>query len=438
MLLGLVLVCVSCTNPLLTALRDDALTVQKSSNDNEIVDNDENDGTNDSADNPTPSILYVSAALGNDTTGSGSPATPYASIGKALSEADTSLVRAVYVTAGTYDVSGITLVEGISLHGGFSDDGNWQRDIELNTTRIRDTSNIVGDWHNPDYTIKAGSSITAGTVVKGFTIQGTDQGPLCACAVYCEGGSPTIVDNTIHGGTSASIYTYGVFNKNFASPRIVGNTIYGGDGRVYAIGVFNKDHSSGVLINNVINGGENAQDSRGITNDGLCNPHIVNNTIFGGNGSFRAVGILNDDTVAPEIINNIIFTAGSGTRIGIYEGQSDSEPQTVRHNTIFDCPDALYYDNDTAANWTDIAAMESGLSSEGVNASNNLSVDPVFADQGGGDWRLTASSSTSVKTGAQDQSGSSIFPEDDSGAKVDRDGRSRTAPWSIGAYECDD
>ncbi|AKV04796.1 PE family protein [Labilithrix luteola] len=94
---------------------------------------------------PTASLgVFVSLATGNDATGNGSAAKPYATIGKAIAAASASALPNVYVAPGTYPES-LTLwdaPQGISVQGGWTVTGAaWSRDC---TANARASTILVG------------------------------------------------------------------------------------------------------------------------------------------------------------------------------------------------------------------------------------------------------------------------------------------------------
>jgi hypothetical protein len=176
---------------------------------------------------------------------------------------------------------------------------------------------------------------------------------------------------------------------------------------------------------------------------------ISNNLINGGSGSAYSVGILtftNGGTRSqPLIRNNIIFTEGSGTyRYGICEKDTTSEPESVRNNAIFDCPDALYVDEDsvsiTEADFN-LQTVSIGDGTQTLDYWGNINEGNtgMFVDFPGEDWHLGDSAPLNIRGG-----GITI-----SGITSDLKGTPRTsstpvgmtnagaAGWSIGAYEKD-
>jgi len=107
------------------------------------------------------------------------------------------------------------------------------------------------------------------------------------------------------------------------------------------------------------------------------------------------------------------------------------------NNDFYNCGTGLYYDD-----WaTSVTALSTTITT-GDDPDNslldrgNVAVNPMFNDEDGAgnnisyitdnDWSLSASSPASVIEGGLDLS---VYFTDD------KDGTSRTTPWSIGAYE---
>ena len=97
------------------------------------------------------------------------------------------------------------------------------------------------------------------------------------------------------------------------------------------------------------------------------------------------------------------------------------------NNNLFDCPTALYYDDGTT-NLTTIAAVNA---LGDTLANGNVSVDPSFVNQIGGDWHFATDGTAPclVTQGGLDLSASGIIN--------DNDGTLRTVLYSMGAYEHD-
>jgi hypothetical protein len=425
-------------------------------------------------------IVYVRASDGDDTN-PGTRDLPKATIQNAIDvAADLLEVAEVHVAEGSYVVSfqegnHVKMKMGVSLYGGYSS-ADWDvRDPNQYPAIIKDTS-LSGEGGNR--AVDCGDNLTSATVIDGFNIQG-GSGPI-SVAINCRSSSPTIQNNVLNGGNGT--HSIGIFLSD-ASPIIKGNTIDAGGGNTgdgilsnlsaptiqnniirggtksFSSGIYNT-RSEPLIIDNLIDGGSGSV-VVGIHNTDSSIAIIRNNIIFGGTGTISPLtyGIIVENSqssiqnntidggfseplsggksygiqiffASPTIENNIIFTSDGNERYGIFELGSSSFPISLKNNDIYDCPDALYVQN-TLTNITNIS---------GVNflifANGNISQDPLFMDRDGpdnnkatmddNDWHLTNSSP--VKNVGINLSG--IFT-------TDRDGITRTVPWSIGAYEKD-
>lgn len=184
--------------------------------------------------------IYVSVSTESDAN-DGRMATPFATIqaGITLGEwyinSGVSAAVSVLVAEGTYEVNasadeGITIVEGVSLYGGYSTDFS-ERDSEAHVTTIIDLSETGEDdeaagTEVDNVAIVADGrvhAITTATVIDGFTIIGGTSTDGSAYAILCETASPTISNNIIDaGGGVLALYIL-----DGSSPVISDNTIRG-------------------------------------------------------------------------------------------------------------------------------------------------------------------------------------------------------------------
>jgi hypothetical protein len=363
------------------------------------------------------------------------------------------------VNSGLGTGTHVILKDGISVFGGYSADFS-ERDSAAHVTKITDTSTATAPSHlNPNRAVETHGFIDTPTVLDGFTIRGSDQGNHSAAILVNGGGGPIIQHNIIQGGGTdllkPSLFSMGVVNYdggptiqdntidggkgNRASIAIVNggasfylirnNAIDGGSGTLFAFGIWSTlDDSPGAVVrNNTIHGGHFTGSSYGVQIES-SSPTIQNNTINGGSGTTVSYGIQNKRFGSsatpsnPIIENNIIITTGTGPEYCIHEIDADMDPVSLKHNDLFGCGTALYFDEGTTP-LSSIAAVNS-LS----GATDNVSLDPNFVDQSGGNWHLTPSSPPSVSQGGLDLSPAFT---------TDKDGFTRTIPWSMGAYESD-
>jgi len=178
---------------------------------------------------------------------------------------------------------------------------------------------------------------------------------------------------------------------------------------------------------------------------------ILNNTIFMNNKSNLVKGINIGYNSSPYIENNIFYlvnengTGGPNNSYAIYETTtSDSDPMTILNNDVFrkDITNYIgfayyYYDIDATTEIlktikligefnSSLRTNQRDLSS--VNTNTNLA--PIFkapADPINNGLELLSGTPVEIKNGGKMQD---LF-------SYDKLGRSRTPPWSIGAYECD-
>jgi hypothetical protein len=81
-------------------------------------------------------IFVAPPPKGDDTTGNGTMATPYATITKGIQAANAAAKKQVFIGAGTY-AENVTLVDGISLYGGYDSSATfWQRALGNDTAII--------------------------------------------------------------------------------------------------------------------------------------------------------------------------------------------------------------------------------------------------------------------------------------------------------------
>jgi hypothetical protein len=274
------------------------------------------------------------------------------------------------------------------------------------------------------YNVSSSSSIQNNTIDGGA-------GGTQSIGVRNESSSSSIQNNTIEGGTGGS-FSVGVYSLS-SSPSIRNNTIGGGRGITQSAGVYNDSSSSPLIQNNMIDGGEVSSFSIGVYSLS-SSPSIQNNTIDGGGGSSVSLGIRNESSSSPTIQNNIVFTSGGGVGRCFVEFDSASDPVVFHNNDLFGCPTALYRDEGT----TDITSLDAVNALTDTTIGGNVSIDPAFVNMNGpdgdinnfadNDWHLSSNSPMEVTQGGLDLS--NLFT-------TDKDGVTRTVPWSMGAYELD-
>jgi hypothetical protein len=407
---------------------------------------------------------YVDGSKTDDTGDGLSPATAHRFIHTAMANAVAPAT--ILVNAGDYQVdyqlgTHVVLKEGVSLYGGYN--ANFSaRNPAIYVTRIEDRSTTGGTQSEPNRAIDGDGSvlpISSGTVVDGFTIQGSLQyGEYHAAILLRNGAAPTLRNNIIHGGNATNSVqqgiTYGIITYS-ASPTIQNNTIHGGSGSSFTYGIYSLS-SSPKVYNNTIHGGS-GDTSYGMYNN-QSSPTVRNNTMFGGSGTSSHVvylSAMDPASANPSIDNNILFSHG-GIFTACIEGFSNSaagaRPLSVRNNNLYNCA-VIYFnpgagctgngDGDGDSRTCSVSELNALLNISG-GASGNISVDSLFADIDGADnnintmndnnWHFSASSPAGVTAGGlngRDQLPAWPFTTDKGGINRPASGN----PWSIGAYE---
>ncbi len=227
----------------------------------------------------------------------------------------------VYVAQGIYYET-VTLVEGVSLFGGYEDVG-WTRDIKANTTSVACTAFVC---------LSAPSTITRATVFDGFSLKGLTGAPAAApgnATVYLQGGCPTITHNIIQGGvvsggsgsnaTSSGVFIVGP-QPDTNGPLIAENTISGGTSTELSVGVLISDDLAAAEIRDNSIRGAAAKTSHGLTAWASTSKTLVeNNDIQAGDsttgGSFGVV-IQGAATINKNRINTDLLTLPKCTQVG--------------------------------------------------------------------------------------------------------------------------
>jgi hypothetical protein len=405
---------------------------------------------------PLPHIIYVSEPAFNGTTyvnGNhgddghplGTRQAPFASLAHAYDIARTNSVNAprtevteIHIAEGSYNVgNGTTFSSGpdICILGGY-DKNTWARDLANNHTELEGTGNAV---------LTLNASFTRDFLLEGIALRNTGTASTTD-ALSILNGSPLIRDNILTGGNGSS--GRGVNIENSA-PEIIGNTIYGGNATSSCgIRLFSADNTR--IINNVIHGGNANQSTRGVDiDDGSNKTFLFSNTIFGGRSTNSdSAGIHTSNSARPHLVNNIIIAGTAGppnSARGIYEGSS-STPFRFFNNLLLSINQGggVPYRTGSGQNISDPNTLESYLTSSGSAADNtllNFSENPSvyfhnfipghnYGEFSGENWRLTGA-------GTQNAAGGGINQKNDQdySFNTDRDGKTRTDPWSIGAYE---
>ncbi|ABZ95214.1 Hypothetical protein LBF_2733 [Leptospira biflexa serovar Patoc strain 'Patoc 1 (Ames)'] len=323
----------------------------------------------------TNTNLYYVSVFGNDGNLGTTPTNPKQSILSAISGSVSP--AAILVSAGEYPLTAsLSLMEGISLYGGFSQDF-LNRDLSASTTRIFDSrtgSDLIA--------IVAGPAVSVATYFDGFTVQSAnDPATIQSTAFFCNGGSPIISRNRMLGGTASTgsgysigirisgaspniidnyniqagdaLDTFGIFIENSSSPTITNNTISGGSAAGSDHALYSGPQNNNPIISNNVISGKTGSISYGLNSSFPSNVTLTNNFINGGSGNL-SIAIYNgagNGTSRGNYSSNRLFTSGGTNRFCMYEAgitaPTYNSPISFNNNQLFDCPSGLYFDNNT-------------------------------------------------------------------------------------------
>ena len=299
-----------------------------------------------------PVGAYVSAMTGDDGN-PGTESAPVKTIGKGIATAMAQGgERSVIVAEGVY-AEKVTLVEGIDLLGGHhcaATACDWARDIAMYKSQIQNT-----DFEG----VLAGTGITQGTLISGFTITGLDGVPTSVngtVAVTLGGGSPTIRGNTIVGANTSG-------NSGAeANNRSIGIAVRGTTDAAPAV-IENNDVSSGAAGQSI--GIAIESTSPAITSLVEINANVVRS----GTGR-RSIGIFALRTRTGSTITNNDVTSGSSGG-GPNTGIQVNAPVTVDRNRV-------NLDRATAGTCTQTPSWCAGIFVEGATTTitNNVVIAP--------------------------------------------------------------
>jgi len=212
------------------------------------------------------------------------------------------------------------------------------------------------------------------TIIQGNTINGQGlssiEGNSCGIFLY-EASDITIENNSITGGKCQ--LAYGIYIQSDCDNIEISDNILisGGSSTVNTIAIYTEQ--STVISNNFITSGTGADSYAIDTRNSGMSPEITNNVIEINTSSTicRGIYILQS---SPSIENNTIYSLSTAYGWGIYEYDDASDPATVTGNNIYDCPQGLYYDNETTLIVADQVDV-SGYFTDGTNVVETGNTD---------------------------------------------------------------
>ena len=351
--------------------------------------------------NPTRDIYtyYVNAVTGDDlrtAVEARNPLTPWASIGRALYDADVCRGDTVIVAEGTY-------CEKQNFNG---------KAITVRSTDPDDPAVVeatIIDGCEAGTVVTFNSGEVYDSVLSGFTITNGEGGwgggihCFCSCptlsknrivdnngidsggGMYCRYSSPRVNECTIEAN-SAHSYGGGIHCKDYSSPTVIdteiaGNTVYSSGGGLYC-----EADSRPCIIDSVI---DNNQASHAESRGGGINLHYssatLKNTIISYNSAYDGGGVYLSHS-SPVLSNTTVADNIAGYRGGGMHCYHFSSPQ-IENSVIWgnEAPEdpGIHARSDSYPGVT-YSDVQGGWSGAG-----NINEDPLFFTGSDGDYYLS-------------------------------------------------
>lgn len=205
-----------------------------------------------------------------------------------------------------------------------------------------------------------------------------------------------------------------------SSAKLLRCKVSAGSGTVVSYGV-QCIASSLLAASSAVYGGE-ANISYGVGLYALSGGSILGCSVHGGKGK-TAYGIFFSAS-SPALKGSIVGAAGTSKSYGIYKNYGDASLSALEGNALWGSSSGLYYDVDTK---TAFSAVDATGNPAGQGKA-------LAAPKGRGNLAWSGSLGADLATPA-DPALSSSGIESEEAAAVDIQGKKRTVPWTIGAYE---
>lgn len=364
----------------------------------------------------------------------------------------------LYATASTYQPeAGVRrIIDGCVIETSYGSEPSMAVDVGLGASPIISQCAIRNYDAPRSIGIRvqnSGASILNNTLQSNAAAETTDYAGILLSAA----DDPRIFGNRVDAGDGPGP-SVGL-SGSMTGGRIWQNVFFGGGGAgpgsPHPGAAIKIDGGSPSIVNNQIHGGTNKATTSGIS----CGPGsalIAHNTVYSGDGSTQstALGIL-DDGANPVVVNNILF--GSAGGICIREMGAAADPSSCQNNLLFGCGQGLYLDEGSDA-YTTPADIDNLLHDGDIqDGTCTLDVDcetsrfggnltfagtpaELFVDFQGLDWHLNTNEPGIIGSGKGTfggDCGSQESPVSCGEVSMDLDGAWRNTPVTPGAYERD-
>ncbi len=286
----------------------------------------------------------------------------------------------IWVAAGTYKptngsdrTAAFQLKNGVWLYGGFvgTESTLLERNWIANETVLSGDIGVGGVSTDNSHHVTIGSGTDSTAVIDGFTItSGTaDDDTLGGGGMAIFPGSPTI-GNTIFRDNIARMGG-GLYSRgNGSRPTLVNVTFSGNSAAELGGGLTNDDYSRLRLINVVFSGNLSGGSGGGLHNRNHSGASLTNVT-FSGNAAIAGGAVSNDQYSSTSLINTVLWgdSATTGSEIWNNLGSNTEASYSLVQGS-----------GGSGAGWNPVLGTDAGF---------NIDADPLFADQFGGNLRLT-------------------------------------------------
>lgn len=376
--------------------------------------------------------------------GNGGRNAPLPTLSAAVALAKENGIRNIKVAQGE-------LRESVELSDVFTFTGGWDAGFSKQgskRTLLKATAMEGPGKKNPGYALKVKGPGANGLVFKQFEFRGPEAS--YSSGILVEGAEPRFVDCASHGGEAS--YGYGAVVIGNGAPVFEFCELDGGDG-ASGNGI-SIDSARAVINNSYLSGGKGTITGAGaIATDGRIQ---AASSVFAGNSANTGYGVAlynskgskfdsctlwggsgRDATALfisngnPALGSSIVASGGSRSSYGIYDNYGDSAPSSLKNLVFSGCTSGLYWDADTKTAYININPegvfmTEAGKLSAGPKAPASLVESlALSAEQ---QYRTPSNAGPGLTEGGLALAG---------GPVVDRTGKARTEPWSIGAFEID-
>jgi len=317
---------------------------------NDGIDNDCNGVIDDPA--QCMCIFVAQGATANDANPGTSPTLPKRTISSAITAAmQPGNPKAVCVAAGVACVAtpnsvdymeNVTMVSGVSVLGGYQPGAAapWTRSLGRCVTRI------VAPSGGADRAVFFDSSITAPTMLSGFTVVANDVASNQAILVSGATGAE-ISDNVITGGggsTSIGVNIVASAGGSAANARLTHNVIIGGTGSAQAIGVRVASSVASIGQHCGLTGGGSGIDAQGrctpfpCTFTGSMLTHYIRGRLagnFGAGTASETYAIRLENAAGTSIDQNALCSSnGQGDAAAVRLSGAASQNIVLRGNNV--------------------------------------------------------------------------------------------------------